>query len=288
MKKNVLKDIAKIRKERTISKTVEENILNKSIINGGIGVIILLFILIFYEVAIYLPKGVATSIYNLFASIMLIGTLVIIEFAYKKDSGLLALTAVEMIVVSIYFLFAPAVFIQTSNTYIHIFSVLVATYYSAKIIKIFFSERQKYWKETSDIDEIIKKESKDERAIKEKEKQQEEIKKILEQQENEKKSPVKSKTKKKTTQKKSTKKTEEKAKKETKQKNEVKKKTESIAKSKKTNKPKKETITKTPSTQKKEKTVQPNKKSKEKEKNIDTKQSKTTVEKNQSENKESK
>ena len=106
VEKDVLNDIDKIKEERKISKDVEKKIFIRTITNFGIGISIILLVMIFYIIARYLDKNIAIFTYNSFAIIMLITTLATIEIAYKKDSGKWAITAIEMLVVSIYSLFA--------------------------------------------------------------------------------------------------------------------------------------------------------------------------------------
>ena len=94
--------------------------------------------------------------------IFLIFTIVIIEVAYKRDSGELAITAVELLVIATFTLFSPHIFIHTNYGLIYGFIALASMYYSAKIIFVYFSEKKKFLNEISDITDIIKKESKDE------------------------------------------------------------------------------------------------------------------------------
>lgn len=181
MEKNVLEDIDDIKKERKISKEVEKKILKKTIVNGAIGVIIMLLVMAFYIFAKQLTKDVATLIYNTSAIIILALAIAIIEIAYKKDSGKLAITGIEMLVLSVYALFAPFVFIRVSYKYIYGFIALTTIYYTFKIIRVSLLEQEKYTTEISDITDIIKKESKDEFAKQEKEKREEEQRKLKEQ-----------------------------------------------------------------------------------------------------------
>ena len=180
MKKDVLNDIDKIKEGRKIPKDVEKKIFIRTITNFGIGISIILLVMIFYIIAKYLSKNIAVFTYNSFAFVMLIATLVMIEIAYKKDSGKCATTAIEMLVVSIYSLFAPHIFVRISYKYIYGFIALTTIYYTFKIVKIYFSETQKYLTKISDIAKIIQKESKDELAEEEKKKQKERIKKMQE------------------------------------------------------------------------------------------------------------
>lgn len=251
MENNVLEDIDVIKKERKISKEAGKKIFNRAIINCSIGVAILLLVMAFYIVANYLSKDIVTLVYNISAITALIATLVIIEIAYKKDSGKWAITAVEMIVVSMYTLFAKLIFLRENYKYIYGFIALTTIYYTFKIIRIYLLEKKKFLTEISDITDIIKKESKDELAEQEKEKRKEELKKLIEEQAKAKKTNRKSATKKKTTNKKTntTKTTAKKKPKTTAKKTETKK--EGTAKQKTTTK-KVGTTTKKATTAKKE------------------------------------
>lgn len=96
---------------------------------------------------------------KIFSITALLSTLLLIEFAYKKDSGKLAINSVEAIIISLFMLFI--IYIYTYYIYafplIVLFAALVlGLYYSIKGIIIIFKEKNKYKKSSNDISDIIK------------------------------------------------------------------------------------------------------------------------------------
>lgn len=186
VKKNILNDIEKIKKERKLSKEVEKNIFNRVITNGAIGSLMLILTMCFMIIVNFLSKSTAILIYNICSIISLILTLIIIENAYKKDSGKLAIFAIEILILSIFILFSPYIYIRVNYKLIHGFILLISVYYVLKVIMIYCKEKKEYLIEISDITNIVKKESKDELAKLEQEKREKQKKILLEKEKQEK------------------------------------------------------------------------------------------------------
>lgn len=179
MKKNILNDIDKVKEERKLSKEMEKKIFTKAILNWGIGVSIIILIMLLNFTKIFLTKEATINVYNICAIFFLAFSIMSIEIGYKKDSEKWAATSIEMIVLSIFILFAPQIFITNNYTIMRIFIILVTIYYSCKIIGIYCIDKKRYLKEISDISNIIKKESKDNLVEQEKEKRKEELRNLL-------------------------------------------------------------------------------------------------------------
>lgn len=204
MKKNIINGIDKMKEERKLPKEVEKKIFTRAIYNWGVAVLIITLILVLNFTIAFLPKIVATDICNACAMGLLIFSIAITEVGYKKNRGKCAIIVIEMIVVSIFTLFAPQIFIQNNYKIIHMFIAITSFYYSLKIIGIYNIEKNKYLTEISDITNIIKKESNDSLAEQEKEKRKEKLRKLIETEQNKAIKPTrKPRTKKKTTSKKS-------------------------------------------------------------------------------------
>ena len=204
MKKNVMQGIEKIKEDRKIPRKVEKEIFARMVANCALGISMVILIFAFLICGSYLEKTLATKIYNVGAIIFLVFALTVIEIAYKKDSDKGALTSVELLLLSIFTLFAPVIFLKIQYNTIYFTLALIAIYYTIKISKIYITEKNKYLNTLSDITNIIKKESKDELAIQEKEKQKQLAK--TKKTSSTRKSTTKKKTTTKTTKKKTTKK----------------------------------------------------------------------------------
>lgn len=170
MKKNEIKELEEIRKERKLSKDAEKTIKSKIVSNFAICLSIVILMMAFAITANYLEKNFTMHVYNASAVTFLVVSIIIFEVAYKRDSGSIALYGVEVLCISIFTLFAPYIFLKYNYQLICYGAISVVTlYYIIKIIITFSKDKKKFQYEKSDFSQIIKKESKDEEAIKEQE-----------------------------------------------------------------------------------------------------------------------
>lgn len=151
-----LKEIEKIKEipeevTKKIHKKIFENIIIAVIIMA-IGVIMLMA----YKNIV--PSRLVEDL-KYFSIMALVGTLFVIERAYKKDSGKLAINAVEMIVVSLIVLslhYWYTYYLLKFPMIIVFIIVLLAAYYAIKSIAIVINEKKIYRKSVNDIKNIVK------------------------------------------------------------------------------------------------------------------------------------
>lgn len=92
------------------------------------------------------------------AIIIMTISITIFEIAYKKDKGMIAITAIEMLVIAIYTLSIMHIVTMFSfefRTYILMSSYLFSIYFVLKSIIIYTNEKRKYLKSLSDIKDIV-------------------------------------------------------------------------------------------------------------------------------------
>ena len=114
---------------------------------------------------------------EIFAGAFLVFGLIMLEVAYKKDSGKTAISGIELLVLSMHSLSIKhviAFYEYDFRFYLLTSSYVFAIYYVLKSIIIYTKEKRKYLKNLSDISEIvkeepIKKEAKKRRKIKKEE-----------------------------------------------------------------------------------------------------------------------
>ena len=169
LNKNIMKNIEKIQEKRKLSVDTKKKIKDRAISNWAICISAIILILAFTVTANLITKQIAILIYNICAMGILVFSLIVLEIAYKKDSGKWAICGIEILILSVFALFSPYIFYRTNKLIVYIFITIVTIYYIAKIIKIYFSEKKKYLTEISDITNIVKKESQDEIAKREQE-----------------------------------------------------------------------------------------------------------------------
>ena len=166
LNKNIMKNLEKIQEKRKLSVDTKKKIKDRAISNWAICISAIILILAFTVTANLITKQISILIYNICAMGILVFSLIVLEIAYKKDSGKWAICGIEILILSVFALFLPYIFYRTNKLIVYIFITIVTIYYIAKIIKIYFSEKKKYLTEISDITNIVKKESQDEIAKK--------------------------------------------------------------------------------------------------------------------------
>lgn len=175
MKKIELENIEKIKEKRELSKEAKDKIIGRAVANGAIGIAICILIYTFKIASNLLVKEAATFVYNVYSIEILVFALILLEIAYKKDSGKWAASGMEMLVLAVFMLFSPYIYLKFNNKIMYPIIATVAIYYIAKVIAIYFMEKKQYLNDISDIQDIIKKESQDDKAQEEKTKILEEM-----------------------------------------------------------------------------------------------------------------
>lgn len=92
------------------------------------------------------------------AGILICSTIVMLEIAYRKDSGVIALHSVEILVLAILTLFMPYIYFYRGLAlrFLYSFSSMyIAIYYAIKALIIYQIEVKKYISGLSDVKEII-------------------------------------------------------------------------------------------------------------------------------------
>lgn len=173
MKKKQLDTLEKINEERKLSKEVKLKIAKKALRNFLLAAGILLLFVVLKLMAINLDKQLASLVFKEISIGLFIITLFLFESAYKKDNDGLAVTSIEMFLLSIITLLTPYILISRTSIYTSIIGVYFTVYYIIKNFIIYKIEKNEYLNNKSDIAEIIKKESQDKLA-------QEQLEKIKE------------------------------------------------------------------------------------------------------------
>ena len=98
---------------------------------------------------------------EVFSGIFLVIGLVMLEIAYKKDSGKSAISGIELLVLSMHSLSINHIitfYKYDFRFYLLVSSYVFAIYYVLKSVIIYTKEKREYLKSLSDISEIVKEE----------------------------------------------------------------------------------------------------------------------------------
>ena len=158
--------LEKTMEKKKIPKEVSQEILKKILKNLILAIVVMIYFIVANVCYTRFESEQMERIIQIFSGIFLLSGLIILEIAYKRESGTLTIIAIELFVLSMHALFINHITIVYGfdfRIYILTSSYLFAIYYVLKSIIIYTKARMKYLKSLSDIPEILK----DEPIIKE-------------------------------------------------------------------------------------------------------------------------
>lgn len=149
-----------IKEKKSLPKEIKQKIVNNIFFNCLIYILMLILTLIvnisFYKFSIRTFEAYIDIIQIACCLI----SVAVLETAYRKDSGILGIYGIEVLLFSISVLFVPYSYITKSNTDLLKNVILVfAVYYFLKMFIMSIHTRNKYIRENmSDVKEIVKEE----------------------------------------------------------------------------------------------------------------------------------
>lgn len=164
MKKEQQKNIEKLEKvveeQKKIPETVTRRINSKVLINIGIVVAILVYLSALYFGMLNIPTNMYIGALKILSITLLVLTIAIFEYGYRKDNEEIWLHGVEIMIIAIYTLYLIYLYsIYYSKYWILILSagIIYLVYFAIKIILIQRKLEMEYKKSLTDISEIVKK-----------------------------------------------------------------------------------------------------------------------------------
>ena len=127
--------------------------------NIVVAILILAYFVGIYLANKYLPADIFSRVLQVVTMVLLFISIIVFEIAYKKDSGILAITGIEILILACHALAIPyvlTVFGWDFHWYTTISGYVFAIYLVFKSIVIYTSGRKKYLHSFSDIAEIVK------------------------------------------------------------------------------------------------------------------------------------
>lgn len=147
----------KITEQRKLPKERKEKIRKIAFINLLISIVLMIYLLIINTLYLNTELEVFTNIVKVVAIIFILIDIIIFETGYRKDNILIWIYGFELLVVSIFALAIPYIYVYSIVRKIIVFMpILVFVYYIAKIIFIRIFEIKKYQNNLSDVKEILR------------------------------------------------------------------------------------------------------------------------------------
>ena len=179
--KKAVEKLEEERKRKKIPKEISQEILKKIFINLIIAIAIMGYFAILNYSYDKINQDNLVNIIEICSGVLLLISLILLEVSYKKDSGTLAITAIEFLVLTFHSLLIIHIITRYEyqfQFYILTSSYTIAIYYVLKSIVLYTKGRREYLKGLSDISEIIKKEEPVKKEAKKQNPSEEEKKKI--------------------------------------------------------------------------------------------------------------
>ena len=161
MKKKEMKKLDEIEAQKKLRDEDKSILKNKVFDNLLIATNIVLLVFIFLLARKFLSREHAELLYKTSSIIFGILTITLFEISFRKQNKVLAIHGIEMFFLSIAILFMPYMFYEKTENWKLLIGVYAFIYYIIKIIAIYYKQKNLHLKEISDIQEIVKKESKD-------------------------------------------------------------------------------------------------------------------------------
>lgn len=149
-----------LEEKKKIPKVVKEKINSKVFENMIIAAIVMIYLAALNFGMYNIPTDNYKMDLRVFSIILCIGTVIIFEYAYKKDEGSLWIHGIELMVISIftlYLIYLYSLNYATFSSLIVSVAVVFLVYYSIKLVIIQRRIEKEYKKSLIDIDEIVKK-----------------------------------------------------------------------------------------------------------------------------------
>lgn len=142
-----------------VSKEQKEKTYKKLFINFIIAIVIFVYFFVLNNILfVKLDNHVFEKTMYVISAVMVLGLIVEIEIAYRKDNDSLAVHGMELFVITMLTIFMPYVFLHRGQTYKFLYSLssmYIAIYYSLKCLIIYLIDMKKYKNELSDVKELV-------------------------------------------------------------------------------------------------------------------------------------
>ncbi len=154
-------------KNKKLPKGISQGILKNILKNLIVAIFIMAYFITLNILYMNLQENILLGTVKICATALLVAGIIIIEIAYKKDNGTLAITGIEVLILSMHSLFinhVTKVLNYDFRLYLLTSSYVFAIYYVLKAIIVYTKSRRKYLLSLSDVSDIVKK---DEPTVKE-------------------------------------------------------------------------------------------------------------------------
>ena len=157
---NIRKLDEEIRENKKIPRDYKKKINKQIILNIITLITMTIYLCCINLLSLYMDTEIYLKYLKIFSIILAVIAVTYFEFSYRKDNEKLFLYGVEVLFLAVTTLlsnYAYYMFFDTYNTILSEITIGFAIYYIVKILILRMKMKKKYYKEQSDIKDIIKK-----------------------------------------------------------------------------------------------------------------------------------
>jgi len=157
---NIQKIKEELEKKNKLPNNAQENMNRKIQINILVAITVMLYFYLLNLGFINIEQYSFLTDLKVFSIVILAGTIILFEIAYKKDEGRYVIFGIESLFLAIITLFSTYVVVFLSDKFHQILvicSLLFAVYYTGKAITLYIKTKREYGKNKSDVKYIVKK-----------------------------------------------------------------------------------------------------------------------------------
>lgn len=145
--------------QKKMTQIVKSKLDDRIFLNCMLAIGIMLYLCTINIVYMFVPKDTAILALKIFAIVIILATVVMFEYSYRKDNGRFAIVGIELFIISTIVLYIPYIYENTQKLMCRIVvlaPVFCAVYYIVKSIIIYIKTEKQYQNNLSDVREIVK------------------------------------------------------------------------------------------------------------------------------------
>lgn len=157
---NIQKMQQELENKHKLPENTKENMNRKIQINILVAITVMLYFYFLNLGFINIEQLSFLTDLKVFSMVILGGTIILFELAYKRDDGRYCIFGIESLILAIMTLFFTYIVVFLSDKFkmiLVICSLLFAVYYTAKAITIYAKTKREFNKNKSDVKYIVKK-----------------------------------------------------------------------------------------------------------------------------------
>ncbi len=147
------------KQQKKLPKDVK-NVINKKVFtNMTIAIVVMLYLFLINIGSMNIDSVTYINDLRVFSMLLITLTIILFEISYKRDSGALCINGIEALILAIFTLTFPYIYVLMNkkfNLIISSISFIFGAYYVGKAILVYIKGKRNYLRTSNDIKQILK------------------------------------------------------------------------------------------------------------------------------------